>query len=397
MKMFILSEEEPIAQISENKKNLAVFSIASFLNDFGSDMIYPVWPLYVVLLAPSGIALEALGFIDGLGDAIVSISQGISGYVSDRIGKRKIFIWTGYLFGSTSRIGYAFSTFWTHLIPFRILDRSGKMRGAPRDAMIADLSTRENRGRNFGLLRALDNLGAVCGIITTILLISFLGYQNLFLLAAVPSIIGALLIIIFIKDRKTEKIFHGIALRDLSFNLKFFLFLSAIFALGTFSYSFLLIYAEDFGFQPVLIPVLYLIFTAVASITSLPFGKLADMTGRKTVLVLSYLFWGTMCLGFVYLQSYFGIIFLFVLYGLHKGAIDPVQRAFVSELCPENLRASFLGAFQLVVGLCALPASLIAGILWTGFSKEAPFYLSFAFALTAIVLIAFLKETHEEK
>ena len=156
-------EEKPTAGEKENRKTLALFSTASFLNDFGSDMIYPIWPLFVkaLLIAQPEIVPVILGFIDGLGDAIVSISQAVSGYVSDRIGKRKIFIWTGYLCGATSRLGYAFSTFWAHLVPFRILDRAGKMRGAPRDAIIADMSTRENRGRNFGWLRTMDNLGAV--------------------------------------------------------------------------------------------------------------------------------------------------------------------------------------------------------------------------------------------
>ncbi|MEM2102793.1 MAG: MFS transporter [Candidatus Bathyarchaeia archaeon] len=387
-------EQKPTAETRKNRKVLTVFSIASFLNDFGSDMIYPVWPLFVeaLLIAQPEIVPAILGFIDGLGDAIVSVSQALSGYVSDRVGKRKIFIWTGYLCGATSRLGYALSSFWAHLVPFRILDRAGKMRGAPRDAIIADASTRENRGRNFGLLRTMDNLGAVSGIITCILLFSYLGYQALFILAAIPSFIGSLLVLIFIKDRKTGKIFHGISFKDMTLNLKLFLVISAVFALGAFSYSFLLIYAQDFGFQASLIPVLYLIFTAVASIASLPFGKLADVVGRKTVLTLSYFFWGALCLDFVLNQSYVGIILLFVLYGLHKGAIEPVQRAFVSELCPEKLRASFLGAFQMVVGLCALPASLIAGVFWTNFGKHAPFYFSFVLAVVAIGLMVFLKE-----
>ena len=119
--------------------------------------------------------MAILGFIDGLGDALVSISQAISGYVSDRIRKRKVFVWTGYLFGSSSRVGYAFSTVWPQVIPFRILDRAGKMRGAPRDAIIADVSTDQNRGKNFGLLRAMDNLGAVCGIIFCIFFIAMFG------------------------------------------------------------------------------------------------------------------------------------------------------------------------------------------------------------------------------
>jgi len=143
----------------ETRKTVRTFAFASFLNDLGSDMIYPVWPLFVTSVLGANMAV--LGFIDGLGEAIVSISQAASGYVSDRLRRRKIFIWTGYLFGSLSRIGYALTTLWQHLIPFKIMDRAGKIRGAPRDAIIADISTEENRGKNFGLLRAMDNLGEV--------------------------------------------------------------------------------------------------------------------------------------------------------------------------------------------------------------------------------------------
>jgi len=285
----------------ESGKVVTVFSLASFLNDFGSDMIYPVWHLFVTSFL--GVNMAVLGFIDGLGDAIVSISQAVSGYLSDKVGKRKIFIWTGYLFGSMSRVGYALSTLWQHLIPFRILDRSGKIRAAPRDAIVADVSTNENRGKNFGMLRAMDNLGAVCGIITCILLFTHLGYRNLLLLASIPSLIGALLILIFIKDKETERIYEGLSLKDVTFNFKLFLFLSVLFAIGSFSYSFLLVYAEEFGFETSFVPVLYLVFTSVASLFSLPFGKLADRLNRKFVLVLSYLFWGLVCLGFVCVQS----------------------------------------------------------------------------------------------
>ncbi len=320
---------------------MTVFSLASFLNDFGSDMIYPIWPLFV--LSFFGVDKTILGFIDGLGDALVSVSQAISGYFSDKTGKRKIFIWTGYLFGSSSRIGYALSSQWQHLVPFKILDRSGKMRGAPRDAIVADVSTNENRGTHFGLLRAMDNLGAVCGIITCILLVNFLGYTNLFLLAFIPSIIAAILVILFIKDKKTERIFKGISFKDLTFNFKLFLLLSAIFAIGSFSYSFLLIFAQSAGFQTTLVPILYLVFTVVASLTSLPFGKLADIAGRKLVMILSYVIWALMCVGFILVESLVGIALLFVLYGLHRGAIEPVQKTLVSELSPERYRGEHAG------------------------------------------------------
>src|SRR3989339_1181559 len=152
----------------ESKKTVATFSIASFLNDMGSDMIYPIWPIF--LTSVLGADMTILGLIDGIGDAIVSISQAVSGYWSDRLKKRKVFVWIGYICGGISRLGYALATTWQFIIPFRILDRAGKMRGAPRDAIISDISTQENRGRNFGILRTFDNLGAVAGILITVFL-----------------------------------------------------------------------------------------------------------------------------------------------------------------------------------------------------------------------------------
>jgi len=374
----------------ESKKIVGTFSIASFLNDLGSDMIYPIWPLFVTSIMGANVAV--LGFIDGLGEAIVSLSQAGTGYLSDRLRKRKIFLWTGYLLGAISRIGYALSVIWQQLIPFRILDRTGKIRGSPRDAIVADVSTKGNRGRNFGLLRAMDNLGAVFGILTCFLLFGYLGYKKLFFLASIPSLISAVFVLAFIKERKTKRIYKGLSLKDLTPNFKLFLLLSALFALGSFSYSFLLVYAKEFGFEETLTILLYLEFTAVASVMSLPFGKLADKLKRKTVLILSYFLFGLMCFGFIFVKSYLGIITLFVVYGLHKAAIDPVQRTLVSELSPLKYRASTLGAFQMVTGLCALPASLLAGLLWVNFGKSAPFYFSLSLTVLAIILMLFIEE-----
>jgi len=385
-----VDEAESSVKQKETRRFMAVFSSASFLNDLGSDMIYPVWPLFVTEFLKVNMAV--LGLIDGLGNAIVSLSQVGSGYLSDRLRKRKIFIWTGYLCGSASRVGYALSTAWQHLIPFRILDRSGKIRGAPRDAIVADISTRENRGRNFGLLRTMDHLGAACGVIVSILFLGYLGYRSLFLLASIPSLIGALLIFVFVKDRKTKRIYKGLSLKDLTPSLKLFLILSGVFALGSFSYSFLQVYAREFGFEEWVVQVLYLVFTVTASLMSLPLGKLADKLGRKFVLVLAYSLWGALCLGFVLVRSYVGIVLLFVLYGLHLGAIQPVQRTFVSELSPTEYRASILGTFQMIVGLCALPASVVAGLLWVYFGMSAPFYFSLGLTSLTVALMLFVKE-----
>ena len=379
-------------QDTETKKTIRTFAIASFLNDLGSDIIYPIWPLFVTTILKANMA--ALGFLDGLGDTLVSLSQATSGYLSDRIKKRKVFIWAGYLLGAFSRLGYSICSIWTHLIPFRAMDRVGKIRSAPRDAVVADVSTDENRGKNFGLLRAMDNLGAVFGILICIIFFRLLGYRILFALAAIPSFISAFLVFTLIKERKFEKIkiYKGISFKDLERNFRLFLVLSSLYALGAFSYSFLLIYAKEFGFKITFVPVLYLIFTAAASLSSYPFGKLSDKIGRKSVLMLSYIFWIAACLGVISNPNRTTIIFVFILYGAHKGALDPVQRTFVCELAPYEFRASCLGGFQMMIGLCAFPASFIAGVLWDSLSIFAPFYLALILTVISGIMLLFVKK-----
>ncbi|MGB9005143.1 MAG: MFS transporter [Candidatus Aminicenantales bacterium] len=382
---------------AESKRTIRVFALASFFNDFGSDIIYPVWPMFITTVLRANMAV--LGFLDGLGEALVSLSQAVSGTLSDRWHKRKVFIWTGYLCGSLSRLGYALSSIWTQVIPFRVLDRAGKIRSAPRDAMVADLSTEANRGRNFGLLRAMDNAGALAGILACIILVNFLDLRVLFALAALPSLVSVAVILLLIREAKpAEKhIFKGVFFKGFSSNFRLYLISNAIFALGAFSYSFLLIFAKDAGFKPGFVPVLYLLYTAAAAFLSLPFGRLSDRFGRKSILLISFGLWSVVSLGMVFGRSLVFVGGMFVVYGLHKAALEPAQRALVSDLAPAGLRASFLGTFQMVIGLCALPASFLAGLLWDRFGRAVPFLLSLALTVGSAVLLLFVKETAKNK
>ncbi len=396
--MKLQPDNEPRLQ----KKTLRAFALSAFFNDMGSDMVYPIWPLFLTTVLKANMA--ALGLIDGLGDALVSISQAVSGYLSDRWRKRKVFIWLGYLCGGVSRLGYAVSSSWPHIVPFRVLDRAGKMRGAPRDAMIADLSVNANRGRNFGLLRAMDYSGAVVGIGITIALVSLVSYRTIFFLAAIPSVLSVLLIVILIRDRPAARVhvFRGLSLRDFDRNTRLYFILNGLFALGAFSYSFLLIVVQKtwVGFKIAgihmtgirTIPLLYLLYTVVAAALSMPFGRLSDKIGRKTVLFMAFILWAAVCLGVLFLRGDLVLVAVFVVYGLHKAALEPVQRAMAAELSPPALRASSLGGFQMVIGLCALPASLGAGFLWDKIGLFAPFAVALGLTAAAVILLAFVRE-----
>jgi MFS family permease len=376
----------------ETKRTIRTFAVASFLNDMGSDIIYPVWPLFVTQVLKAN--MSALGFLDGLGEAVVSLSQAVAGYTSDKIRRRKVFVWVGYLCGAASRLGYAASSVWQHLIPFRILDRAGKIRSAPRDAIIADVSTDANRGRHFGLLRAMDNFGAVAGILISIVLFNVLGFRLLFALAAIPSLVGAALILRNIKEARSPgvKAFKGLSFRDIDPNLALYIVLNGVFALGAFTYSFLLINARSAGFKAGFIPVLYLVFSASAALLSYPFGRLSDRIGRKPVLFIAFGAWAAVCAGVIFTRTLPAVASLFILFGIHKAALEPVQKTIAAELAPQPYRASVLGGFQMVIGLAAFPASLLAGVLWDKAGKQMPFYVSLGLTAVAAILLLFVKE-----
>jgi len=377
----------------ETKRTVRTFAWASFLHDMGADMVFSVWPLF--LRNVLGASMTAVGVIDGLGDAVVSLSQAASGYASDRLRRRKVFVWVGYLFGGIARLGYVVAQSWPVAIPFRILDRSGKLRGAPRDAIIADVSNDENRGKHFGYQRAMDNLGAVFGVVIALLLVETIGFRMLFLIAAVPSFIAVLLIVFRIRERRPDGdgLFRGIRLKDLSPNLRLFIVLNGLFNLGAFSYSFLLLAASDKGIATGAVPVLYLLFNIVAAAVSAPAGRLVDVWGGKPVFALSLLGWAAVVLLLPFTQSPAVVAIAFACYGLHKGFYDPVQRAMLAALAPREFSGSVFGGFQLVMGVVSLPASLLAGWLWDlSGSPVLPFLLSLGLTAVSGVLLVFLRE-----
>ncbi|MBI5421775.1 MFS transporter, partial [Candidatus Peregrinibacteria bacterium] len=331
------------------KKTIWTFALVSYLNDFGADMVHSLWPVF--LTQTLGLNMALLGLIDGLGDAMISISQAVSGYFSDRIHRRKIFIWAGYLLSAVSRFGFAVAGGLPMALSSKLVERAGKMRDTPRDAIAAEVSEHADRGGNFGILRTMDSFGAVCGVLVSIWLIRFMPIRTLFAVAAIPSIVGAILVLTVIHEENNGfKLYEGLHWKNLSGSFRWFLVLSALFSIASFSYSFLLIFAKKFGFTLTEIPVLYLIYMAGAMVASYPLGHLADILSRRAVIFMGFAFWAATLSLLMLSPSPTAIYISFLLFGFSKGAIETVQRTYVSELAPTGYVASALGTFKLVVG-----------------------------------------------
>jgi MFS family permease len=371
-----------------------IFGWASFYNDFGSDMVFPVWPAFVTQTL--GASASFLGFLDGMGEALVAFSKLLPGILADRLRRHKLFVWLGYCGGVLGRLGYALATRPSGLIVPRVLDRLGKIRESPRDAMLAEAVPEGRRGKAFGFIRAMDHAGAAAGILCAFALLQFLHIpvRTLFAIAALPSLISVFLVLFFIAEPERKE--HKQASRSNhplpSFKfilgntqLRKILLVFTIFGLANISYSFLLLAAHRVGWSTPLLPVLYLIFTALAALSSSPFGRLADQFGAKRTLLVSFALLGATFLIAGISTSTIGILPAFFLYGLHKGAIDPAERTLIASLAAPEQRATIFGTAQFARGVTAIPASLLAGILWD--VTNAPL-VSFGVA-TGLLIVAF--------
>ncbi|MGY5875255.1 MAG: MFS transporter [Candidatus Thorarchaeota archaeon] len=384
-----MGEQEHSEESTKTRNPVLVFGTASFLNDAGSDMIAPIWPTFLTNIV--GLNVFEVGVVDGLALAITSLSKLGAGYASDRTGKRKAFITLGYILSMIGRIGFLISYGFYQILFWKSADRLGKIRGPPRDAIVAAEAGEKKRGGAFGILRALDTAGAVLGAVITFLLFGYLGYYGIILLAAIPGVGAVIVIAILIKEKRGKDVFKGVTFRGLDKNLKLFFFASILFALGTYSYSFLMLYSSGFGYSEATLPLLYILFTLVYAASSYPFGRASDSVGRKPILLLAFSFLILTSLWVNVVNDPLTVIPLFILFGLMNGALDPVQTSLVSDLVEEERRASIIGAFQLATGLTALPAGIIMGFLWESYEALIAFQFSFIMAAIAIVVLWFVK------
>jgi MFS family permease len=310
--------------------NILLLSAVSFLNDLSSEMIMPILPFFLTLLGGAG---QVVGLVGGLRDSISSILKVFSGYWSDKTGKRKIFVYGGYIISAVFKALMAVCKSWPSAVVFSSLERTGKgLRTAARDAIIAD-SMPTGRGKGFGVHRAFDSVGAILGAVVALALYRFLGmsFKIIILIAGLLGFVS-LAPLYFVKEGlpKPQKVTLKMGIRTLPRPLRLFIIISGVFALGNFSYMFFIMRAQEFFADKLSVAapiLLYVLFNIFYSGLAVPLGAVSDKVGREKVIIFGYLMFSVTAVGFVIFNSSAAFIVLFALYGVVYAAVDGNQRA----------------------------------------------------------------------
>jgi MFS family permease len=378
-------------------RNTFAMGTASLFNDVGSEMVYPLLPAFVatVLGAPP----VFLGLIEGLAETTASLARLASGVASDKLRRRKPLASAGYLLANALRPVLGLATAWPHVLALRFGDRLGKgVRSAPRDALLADSVPSERRGVAFGWLRALDHAGAVLGPLVALgLLHAGLSLREVFLLSLVPGVLAVVAFGAFVREVRSASAGAGgsgrvrrAGLRRLPRPFLAYCGIVFLFTLGNSSDAFLLLRAQDQGVALLQIPLLWAVFGASKSLASVPGGWLSDRLGRRGMIIAGYAVYAGVYLGFATGPGGAAVWILFVVYGLHFGLVEGVEKAYVADFVPEQLRGSAYGLFNLAIGLGALPASVLFGVIWQTLGAPSAFGFGAGLAAAAAVLLGLL-------
>ena len=385
-------------------RTVIALGVVSFLTDASSEMIYPLLPVF--LTATLGASAATLGMIEGAAESTAALLKLASGWWSDRVRRRKPLVVFGYTLSSLARPLVALAQSSGQVLGIRVADRVGKgIRGAPRDALIADSVDPAIRGRAFGFHRAADHAGAVAGPLAAFALLQGAGLdmRTVFLLAAIPAVAAVIAVVFFVREAPPHApVALQAAQKDavptpLPRSFWYYLGILGVFTLGNATDAFLLLRAQQLGVPLALLPVLWASLHVVKSATSTTGGALSDRVGRLPSLVAGWAVFAAVYLGFAVATQQWHAWTLFLVYGLYSALTEGPERALVADLVPAERRGTAFGWFNLTIGLGALPASVIFGLLWDAAGPGTAFGFGAALALIAALALAPLARRSQQQ
>lgn len=373
-------------------RNVFIFGLVSYLTDVSSDMIYPLLPLF--LTQTLGAGQWFVGLVEGFAESTAAFFMLLSGLWADRAKDRTKLVLAGYSLSAFSKPLVALA--WSPWVVFfvRCADRIGKgVRTSPRDALIADSVSPRSRGKAFGLQRSLDHAGAVTGPVLATLLLTFwlTDLRHLFLIAAVPGILGVVLIAWKVREVSSSRqpvMTERITLHPPSGKLKIYLMILFLFILGCSSDAFLLLRASQLGVPHSMMPILWLLLNLVKALTTLPLGALSDRLGRRRVILMGWVVYTLVYVGFAFASTPAHAWILFACYGLFYGFTEGGERAILADYAGPSGRGQAYGWYYFTVGMAALPASLIFGFVWQTFGSQSAFLMGASLAALSSILLA---------